>query len=73
LGEKVLKTSEFLKEHPEVILFAAMVFCGGLWLYANHIHNNSMVQNAWVLVAQAFSSITTLVMKQAFPTKGNGG
>ena len=34
--------------------------------YANHVHNNAMVQWAQNLAGQAFASIATLVVKGAF-------
>lgn len=55
-------TSDFWKDHPEFFMFVVMVWASGLWLYANHTHNNSAVQLTWGLVAGAFGSITTLVV-----------
>lgn len=54
-----------IKQTPEVLMTVVFVLCLGVVGYANHIHNNDMVQWAQNLAGQAFASITTLVVKGA--------
>lgn len=54
-----------MKMKPEYLMTLVLVLCMGFTMYANLIHNDSMVQMALNLTGQAFASITTLVVKGA--------
>jgi hypothetical protein len=56
----------YTKQSPEVLMTVVFVICLCGVFYANHVHNNAMVQWAQNLAGQAFASIATLVVKGAF-------
>ena len=58
-----------IKQLPEGLMTVVFVICLLTIAYANHIHNNSMVQWAQNLAGQAFASITTLVVKGALQSQ----
>lgn len=56
----------YAKQYPEVLMTVVFAICLIAVFYANHVHNNAMVQWAQNLAGQAFASIATLVVKGAF-------